>query len=74
MSSDVMESLAGQVEEVINNHLRTFLRWAKQNWRMDEQAIADPTFSDNSDDWFDGYNAAIESLEGALDCWLEEYP
>lgn len=73
MASDEMEAMVSSVEDVINAHFGRFLLWTQQNWTMDAQAKADPTFKDNSDEWFDGYNAAIESLDGALACWLEEY-
>lgn len=72
--SEESEAIVTSIEEVFNSHVDRFLRWCATEWRMDDVARNDPVFKGQSEDWFEGYNAALASLPDALKCWLEEYP
>lgn len=63
--------LSREVEDLFRAKMREFMTFCEQHWKMTERDAAE---ANRSPDWVEGWDAAIEGLPGALDCWLEEYP
>lgn len=74
MAGDAIEAVIAEVGEVFARHVSAFLTWAAANWSIDQSSRQDEVFADKSDDYVAGYNAALEGLAGAYECWAEEHP
>ncbi len=61
------------LEEAYRESLRDFVKWAGLNWGMTRDEWKESTNDPVPEQaYFDGYMAALEGLEAALDCFLEE--
>ncbi|XUP59941.1 hypothetical protein FS819_023280 [Allorhizobium sp. Av2] len=68
-----MASLEHHVSELCRAEMKKFAAWCAQNWTVTpDQARADNFFDGKPEGYLEGYNAAIEGLSGAIDCFLEE--
>jgi hypothetical protein len=66
--------LHGEVESLFRTKLLEFLAWAEAEWKITERDLTrDDWFEGKSPDYIEGYNAAIEGLKGAFECWNEEF-
>ncbi len=66
-------NLEYQVSELFRLKMEEFVRWCGENWTVTaEQAIKDNIFDAKPPGYREGYNAAVEGLPGALECWMEE--
>lgn len=53
--------------------LRDFVDWVDKNWRMEAKEKWPNIDPYPGDDYRNGYEAALESLIGALECYLDEH-
>lgn len=68
-------NLEYQVRELFKSKMEEFCAWCAENWTVTpEEAIADNIFDSKPEGYREGYNAAVENLSGALECFLEEEP
>lgn len=66
-------NLEYQVAELFRARMEDFAKWCAENWTVTpEQALQDNVFDSKPAGYREGYNAAIEGLSGAIDCFLEE--
>lgn len=66
-------NLEHQVSELFRLKMEEFLAWCAVNWTVTPaQALQDNVFDAKPEGYREGYNAALENLSGALECWLEE--
>lgn len=66
-------NLEHQVSELFRLKMEEFVKWCSENWTVTpEEAIRDNIFDQKPPGYRDGYNAAMENLSGAFDCWMEE--
>lgn len=64
----------GKAEELLKDAIREFASWAVRHWTMTEAEAE--TLTDGSPcpgEYSRGYNAAIEGLMDAVDCWMDEH-
>ena len=59
------------IEEAYKNGLRAFAKWCSEYWKIGPNDAE--IRADKSPDYIEGYNAAMDAIEGGLDCFLEEY-
>jgi len=70
----MMLDLHGEVEALFRQKFVEFLAWTDGNWKItDKDRATDDWFAGKSPDYVEGYNAAIEGLKGAFECWNEEF-
>ena len=67
MALDLQE----EFETLVRAQLARFIEWVGKHWVVGEADRIDDYFGDKSSDWIDGYNAALEGLGGAIECWME---
>lgn len=68
-------NLEHQVSELFRLKMEEFAKWAAENWTVTElEARQDSVFDLKPAGYREGYNAAIEGLAGAIDCFLEDRP
>jgi hypothetical protein len=68
-------NLEYQVRELFRLKMEEFAHWCADNWTVTaEQAIRDNVFDAKPPGYREGYNAAVEGISGAIDCFLEESP
>ena len=68
-------NLEYQVAELFRLKMEEFADWASENWTVTaEEAIKDNIFDSKPPGDREGYNAAVEGLRGAIDCFLEDRP
>lgn len=69
MSKSIEQRIAG----VILEELGTFAAWCGKEWTLSrELAKSEPELRDVSDDYLKGYNAALEGLPLAVECYRDE--
>lgn len=72
--SDEYDSALFEIEEAYRQALRAFAKYFRETWKATpaewEKAFEGPV---PSDDWFSGFNAGVDSIDGALDTFLEEF-
>lgn len=68
MRSDVSED----VERIFRDHFWRFLEWVSSKWTVQAKDRHDEVFGQHSDDYVEGYNAGIESVSSAFQCWIED--
>ncbi|WP_379069294.1 hypothetical protein ACHMW4_04090 [Mesorhizobium sp. UC22_110] len=62
------------VEDLFRRKMMEFVQWCDGHWKItptDKQT--DDWVREKSPDYTEGYNSAIESLQGAFECWNEEF-
>jgi len=68
------EAVFRVIEEAHKESLRAFAAWFVKEWTMTREQwlneFADPP---PEGDYFDGYNAGVESILSALDSFLDEH-
>lgn len=68
-------NLEYQVRELFRLKMEELAHWAAENWTVTEaQVIKDNVFDAKPPGYREGYNAAIEGISGAIDCFLEDSP
>lgn len=66
-------NLEREVSALFQAKMETFVEWCAENWTVTkEEALKDNVFDSKPPGYREGYNAAVEGLRGALECWLEE--
>jgi hypothetical protein len=76
MSNEAAEfqNAVDAIERSYRQGLRAFAEWFAKEWQLTPEgwrkAFADPV---PSEDWFDGYNAGVESARTALDTFIDEH-
>lgn len=66
-------NLEYQVSELFRLRMEEFAKWCSENWTITpEQALRDNVFDTKPAGYREGYNAALEGLAGAVECFLEE--
>lgn len=66
-------NLEAEVADLLRSKMEEFLAWCAENWTVTpEEAVRDNIFDTKPDGYREGYNAAVEGLQGALDCWIED--
>jgi hypothetical protein len=72
--SDGPMDLSGEVEDLFKKKMLEFLKWCEANWQISEKdRQSDDWVAEKSAEYVEGYNAAIEGLGGAYECWAEEF-
>jgi hypothetical protein len=66
--------LSDEFNELVTRQIKSFMGWLATEWVVSARDRNDEAFREHSDDYINGYNAALTGLDGALACWLEEYP
>lgn len=68
------QAAVAAIEEAHKTALRAFAEWFAREWKITREQwrknFADPL---PEGDWFDGYNAGVESVKGALDAFLGDH-
>jgi hypothetical protein len=64
--------LQHEVEAIFRAKFMEFLSWTEANWKVTERDLT-ADFAGKSPDYIEGYNAAIEGMKGAFECWNEEF-
>jgi hypothetical protein len=68
-------NLEHQVSELFRLKMEEFASWAAEHWKVTElEARQDNFFDLKPPGYREGFNAAIEGLSGAIECFLEERP
>lgn len=66
-------NLERDVTELFRAKLHEFCEWCAKEWTVTElEARNDNLFDTKPAGYREGYNAALEGLTGALDCWMED--
>lgn len=66
--------LHAEVEALFRQKFIEFTEWCQANWSIsDKDRKHDEWVRDLSPDYVTGYNAALEGLKGAFECWNEEF-
>lgn len=65
----------GHLETAMRQAIRSFAKWTAENWKMNRdewaKSFADPPPPDG--DYFEAYNAGVESVTTACEFFLDEY-
>ena len=62
-----------RMSDVVCEELSAFATWCEKEWSLTkEMAKNDPELRAVSDDYIKGYNAALEALPLALECYRDE--
>jgi len=68
-------NLEYQVAELFRLKIEEFADWCAENWTVTEiEAKADNIIDAKPAGYREGYNAAVEGLRGAVECFLEDRP
>ena len=67
--------LAGEVESLFREKMLEFLTWSEGHWKITDHDLKTPDdwLADKTADYVKGYNAAIEGMKSAFECWSEEF-
>lgn len=66
-------NLETEVAALFHAKMEEFVAWCCKNWKVTEaEAMRDNVFDGKPPGYRDGYNAAIDGLDGALEMWIEE--
>lgn len=65
--------LENEVRALFREKMMEFFGWAEANWTLKPSDKEDEWLAEKSEDYLDGYNAAIEGLKTAFECWNEEF-
>lgn len=67
--------LEREVHDLFRAKMIEFIKWSQENWTITSKDLeaTDDWFKGRSPDYRDGYNAAIEGLGSAFECWNEEF-
>lgn len=57
------------LEEAYKASMQEFIKWVETNWKLTDKDKKDLDFND---DYKSGYNAAIDGLQGAFQCFADE--
>jgi len=61
-------------EEIFRAALEDFAEWMAKNWQTTaDEASQLCEESSSPEEYARGYNAGVESVPQALECWLDEY-
>ena len=68
-------TLEAEVTALFREKMLEFIAWTEANWRIadKDRQSDDDWLEDKSDDYCEGYNASIDGLKGAFECWNEEF-
>lgn len=67
------KSIEQRIADIICEELGSFAAWCGKEWTMSrELAKNEPGLRELSDDYLKGYNAALEGLTLAVECYREE--
>lgn len=66
--------LSDEFNDLVKRQIERFMGWLATEWVVSPKDRNDDVFGEYSDDYIDGYNAALKGIDQALACWLEEYP
>lgn len=68
-------ALHDEVEGLFRQKIVEFLTWSEEHWKVSDRDRSRPDewLAGKSDDFVEGYNAAIEGMKGAFECWNEEF-
>lgn len=69
--ADEYEDALFDIEGAFKSGLRAFAKWCAANWKVGPNDTE--TLADKSPDWVEGHNNAIDGIDAALDCFLEEH-
>lgn len=62
------------VEDLFRRKMLEFVQWCDNHWKITPtDKKTDDWVREKSPDYVEGYNAAIEGLQGAFECWNEEF-
>lgn len=65
---------AAESSDLLERAMRAFAEWASENWTMTEaeaRTLNEPT--DAPAAYARGYNAGVESILAAFECWNEDH-
>ena len=69
--SDSVFDLSREVEELFKAKMQEFFRFCEKDWGMCPKEAAE---NGHPPEFATGWEAAMESLPAALECWIEAYP
>lgn len=58
------------IEEAYKHGLRAFAKFCQEQWKMDDRGRREGGFSM---DYMNGWNVAMDAIDGALDAFLDEH-
>lgn len=69
-----MSNLAQDIEALFREQMYKFIEWAETEWKLTPE-IWKKSFDEKCPQklYFDGFNAGIEAMKGALDVYLDEH-
>ena len=67
--------LETEVHNLFRAKMIEFIEWSKENWTITDKDLEKPDdwFAGKSPEYREGYNAALDGLDGAFECWNEEF-
>ena len=72
MSGEYSDALSS-LETALREALKAYVDWHVESWKMTrEQWLKECTNELPTGDYFDGYNAGVESVVGSLEMFLED--
>lgn len=72
--ADLSLDLEGEVRALFRQKMMEFLEWSQGNWTIaDKDGERDEWVREKSPDYRAGYNAGIDGMKGAFECWNEEF-
>lgn len=69
-------TLASDVEDAINEHLKEFVLWMEDGWMMSDKDVEASVINDLPEDpdkaYQMGHNEACKTIQAAYECYVED--